>query len=133
MRRRRLPLPNGSHPAKGRSPLRPAPPPILASRRRPCPQAPPLQAASPASRTGLPCSLALATAGSLCRGPWSWLGHGEIVYPCIPDSDGEDEGGQASSSLAVSTRWISTAKLLQSELATLAQRREENRRGRPKL
>ncbi|RWW49831.1 hypothetical protein BHE74_00043958 [Ensete ventricosum] len=28
----------------------------------------------------------------------------EIVYPCIPDSDGEDEGGQASSSLAVSTR-----------------------------
>ncbi|RWV98776.1 hypothetical protein GW17_00038357 [Ensete ventricosum] len=27
----------------------------------------------------------------------------EIVYPCIPDPDGEDEGGQASSSLAVST------------------------------
>ncbi|RWV95585.1 hypothetical protein GW17_00041781 [Ensete ventricosum] len=24
----------------------------------------------------------------------------EIVYPCIPDPDGEDEGGQASSSLA---------------------------------
>ncbi|RWV77981.1 hypothetical protein GW17_00061120, partial [Ensete ventricosum] len=45
----------------------------------------------------------------------------EIVYPCIPYSDGEDEGGQASSSLAVSTRWISTAKLLQSDLATLAQ------------
>ncbi|RWW37812.1 hypothetical protein BHE74_00057023 [Ensete ventricosum] len=36
----------------------------------------------------------------------------EIVYPYIPDPDGEDEGGQASSSLAVSTRWISTAKLL---------------------
>ncbi|RWW35241.1 hypothetical protein BHE74_00059852 [Ensete ventricosum] len=34
----------------------------------------------------------------------------------------EDEGGQASSSLAVSTRWISTAKLLQFDLATLAQR-----------
>ncbi|RZS00470.1 hypothetical protein BHM03_00030156, partial [Ensete ventricosum] len=46
----------------------------------------------------------------------------EIIYPCIPDSDGEDEGGQASSSLAVSTRWISTAKLLQYDLATLAQR-----------
>ncbi|RZR73746.1 hypothetical protein BHM03_00027745, partial [Ensete ventricosum] len=26
----------------------------------------------------------------------------EIIYPCIPDPDGEDEGGQASSSLAVS-------------------------------
>ncbi|RZR91502.1 hypothetical protein BHM03_00019605 [Ensete ventricosum] len=35
----------------------------------------------------------------------------EIVYPCIPDSDGEDEGGQKSA-----------AKLLQSDLATLAQR-----------
>ncbi|RWV77300.1 hypothetical protein GW17_00061888, partial [Ensete ventricosum] len=46
----------------------------------------------------------------------------EIVYPCILDPDREDEGGQASSSLAVSTRWISTAKLLQSDLATLAQR-----------
>ncbi|RWV83253.1 hypothetical protein GW17_00055169 [Ensete ventricosum] len=39
------------------------------------------------------------------------------VYP-----DREDEGGQASSSLAISTRWISIAKLLQSDLATLAQR-----------
>ncbi|RWW35636.1 hypothetical protein BHE74_00059408, partial [Ensete ventricosum] len=46
----------------------------------------------------------------------------EIVYPCIPYPDGEDEGGQASSSLAVSTRWISTAKFLQSDLITLAQR-----------
>ncbi|RZR74885.1 hypothetical protein BHM03_00045515, partial [Ensete ventricosum] len=46
----------------------------------------------------------------------------EIVYPCIPDPDGEDEGDQVSSSLAVSTRWISAAKLLQSDLATLAQR-----------
>ncbi|RWW82830.1 hypothetical protein BHE74_00008678 [Ensete ventricosum] len=46
----------------------------------------------------------------------------EIVYPCIPDPDGEDEGGQASSSLAVSTLWISTTKLLQSDLATLAKR-----------
>ncbi|RWV80212.1 hypothetical protein GW17_00058553 [Ensete ventricosum] len=46
----------------------------------------------------------------------------EIVYPCIPDPDGEDERGQASSFLAVSTRWISAAKLLQSDLATLAQR-----------
>ncbi|RWW02441.1 hypothetical protein GW17_00034468 [Ensete ventricosum] len=46
----------------------------------------------------------------------------EIVYPCISDPDGEDEGGQASYSLAVSTRWISTAKLLQFDFATLAQR-----------
>ncbi|RRT35044.1 hypothetical protein B296_00030911 [Ensete ventricosum] len=46
----------------------------------------------------------------------------EIVYPCIPDPDGEDEGGQASSSLAVSTRWISAMKLLQSDLVTLTQR-----------
>ncbi|RWW06582.1 hypothetical protein GW17_00030080 [Ensete ventricosum] len=46
----------------------------------------------------------------------------EIIYPCIPDPDGEDKGGQASSSLTVSTRWISTAKLLQSDLATIAQR-----------
>ncbi|RRT33248.1 hypothetical protein B296_00054996 [Ensete ventricosum] len=42
----------------------------------------------------------------------------EIVYPCISDPDGEDEGGQTSSSLAVSTRWISAAKLLQSDLVT---------------
>ncbi|RRT64646.1 hypothetical protein B296_00006033, partial [Ensete ventricosum] len=46
----------------------------------------------------------------------------ETVYPCNPDSDGEDEGGQVSSSLAVSTRWISAAKFLQSDLATLASR-----------
>ncbi|RWW14397.1 hypothetical protein GW17_00021835 [Ensete ventricosum] len=46
----------------------------------------------------------------------------EIVYPCIPDSDGDDEGGQASSSLVVPTRWISAAELLQSDLTTLAQR-----------
>ncbi|RWV87785.1 hypothetical protein GW17_00050187 [Ensete ventricosum] len=46
----------------------------------------------------------------------------EIVYPCILDLDGEDERGQTSSSLAVSIRWISIAKLLQSDLATLAWR-----------
>ncbi|RWV76807.1 hypothetical protein GW17_00062471 [Ensete ventricosum] len=46
----------------------------------------------------------------------------EIIYPCIPDPDGEDKGGQASSSLAVSTQWIYAAKLLQSDLVTLAQR-----------
>ncbi|RZS20340.1 hypothetical protein BHM03_00052837 [Ensete ventricosum] len=46
----------------------------------------------------------------------------EIVYPCIPYPNGEDEGGQASSSLAESTRWISIAKLFQSGFATLAQR-----------
>ncbi|RWW69263.1 hypothetical protein BHE74_00023158 [Ensete ventricosum] len=46
----------------------------------------------------------------------------EIVYPYIPDPDGEDEEGQTFSSLAVSTQWISVARLLQSDLATLAQR-----------
>ncbi|RWW72669.1 hypothetical protein BHE74_00019515 [Ensete ventricosum] len=46
----------------------------------------------------------------------------EIIYPCIPDLDGEDEGGQASSSLAVSTRWIFAAELFQFDLTTLAQR-----------
>ncbi|RWV84297.1 hypothetical protein GW17_00054000, partial [Ensete ventricosum] len=46
----------------------------------------------------------------------------EIVYPYISDPNGEDEGGQASSSLAVSTRWISAVKLLQYDLTTLAQR-----------
>ncbi|RZR81107.1 hypothetical protein BHM03_00007267 [Ensete ventricosum] len=50
----------------------------------------------------------------------------EIVYPCIPNLDREDEGGQASSSLAESSYilvfQISVAKLLQSDLATLAQR-----------
>ncbi|RZS26404.1 hypothetical protein BHM03_00059738 [Ensete ventricosum] len=59
------------------------------------------------------------------RGPWSQPAAPcsqprEIVYPCIPDPNGEDEGGQASSSLAVSTRWISATKLLQFGLATLA-------------
>ncbi|RWV78666.1 hypothetical protein GW17_00060325, partial [Ensete ventricosum] len=83
-----------------------------------------------------------------CRGPWLRPGRGwpalhggwspllltaftaktEIVYLCIPDSDGENEGGQASSSLAISTRWISVAKFLQYDLATLVQRREENMR-----
>ncbi|RZS01392.1 hypothetical protein BHM03_00031239 [Ensete ventricosum] len=52
----------------------------------------------------------------------------EIVYLCISDPDGEDEGGQASSSLAVSTCWISAAKLLQSDLQLLRKGREENRR-----
>ncbi|RRT73066.1 hypothetical protein B296_00012187 [Ensete ventricosum] len=46
----------------------------------------------------------------------------EIVYPCTPDPDEEDEGGQVSSSLAISTRWISAAKLLQYDLATLVHR-----------
>ncbi|RZR86762.1 hypothetical protein BHM03_00014016 [Ensete ventricosum] len=77
----------------------------------------------------------LAMGGRPCMGAgcgWSPLLHAafaakhnknvEIVYPCIPDPDGEDEGGQASSSLAVSTLWISTTKLLQSDLATLAKR-----------
>ncbi|RWW61709.1 hypothetical protein BHE74_00031219 [Ensete ventricosum] len=70
------------------------------------------------------CMGALATAAHPLAGGQPPLQGGwpEIVYPCIPDPDGEDGGGQASSSLAVSTRWISAAKLLQSGLATLAQR-----------
>ncbi|RZS02366.1 hypothetical protein BHM03_00032417 [Ensete ventricosum] len=58
----------------------------------------------------------LAVIGRPCRGPGPWP---EIVYPCIPNPDTEDEGGQASSSLTVSTQWISVAKLLQSDLVTL--------------
>ncbi|RWW60580.1 hypothetical protein BHE74_00032411 [Ensete ventricosum] len=54
--------------------------------------------------------------------PTAGASHAEIVYPCIPYPNGEDEGGQASSTLAISIRWISVAKLLQSDLATLAQR-----------
>ncbi|RWW06866.1 hypothetical protein GW17_00029778 [Ensete ventricosum] len=55
---------------------------------------------------------------------WPWPQQAaplEIVYRCIPDPDGEGEGGQVSS-LAVSTRWIFAAKLLQFDLTTLAQR-----------
>ncbi|RWW62483.1 hypothetical protein BHE74_00030380 [Ensete ventricosum] len=59
--------------------------------------------------------------GDCCPDGWPPPCRWEIIYPCIPDPDGEDEGGQASSYLAVSTRWISAAKLLQSDLTTLAQ------------
>ncbi|RWW62985.1 hypothetical protein BHE74_00029866, partial [Ensete ventricosum] len=63
-------------------------------------------------------------------GDWPWLSAPLQPATTSPSSlyllqthpDGEDEGGQASSSLAVSTRWISAAKLLQSNLATLTQR-----------
>ncbi|RRT45837.1 hypothetical protein B296_00021021, partial [Ensete ventricosum] len=82
-------------------------PHLRTSCSRSCPQVPPLRTAAPASDVGLPYGLLPL----------------EIVYPCIPDSNGENDGGQASSSLAVSTRWISIAKLLQSDLATLAQRK----------
>ncbi|RWW56717.1 hypothetical protein BHE74_00036548 [Ensete ventricosum] len=84
----------------------------------------------------------LAVIGRPCRGPGPWpatligglavapflfphflycenAARTEIVYPCIPNPDTEDEGGQASSSLTVSTQWISVAKLLQSDLVTL--------------
>ncbi|RWW72146.1 hypothetical protein BHE74_00020064 [Ensete ventricosum] len=64
-----------------------------------------------------PCGLAVGGSPLLAG-----QGRSEIIYPCIPDPNGEDEGVQASSSLAVSTRWISAAKLLQSDIATLAQR-----------
>ncbi|RRT49879.1 hypothetical protein B296_00035804 [Ensete ventricosum] len=50
------------------------------------------------------------------------LGFDTTTGKPITDPDGEDEGGQASSSLAVSTRRISTTKFLQSDLATLTQR-----------
>ncbi|RRT38188.1 hypothetical protein B296_00055140 [Ensete ventricosum] len=84
-----------------------------------------------------PCGLATTRrpfAGGLGHSrppPCRWLGHGqsplqeawpEIVYPYIPYPNEEDEGGQASSSLTVSTRWISAVKFLQSDLTTLAQR-----------
>ncbi|RRT33145.1 hypothetical protein B296_00030862 [Ensete ventricosum] len=75
---------------------------------------------------GLGRSRLLLTTGLVVGGrPYMGAGRpssSEIVYPCIPNLDGEDKGGQASSSLAVFTRWISTAKLLQSDPATLAQR-----------
>ncbi|RZS26502.1 hypothetical protein BHM03_00059844, partial [Ensete ventricosum] len=93
---------------------------------------PPLQLAASASGAGLPCGLALAVGGRPCMGAscgWPPLllaaftaKTQEIVYLCIPYPDGEDEGGQASSSLAIYTRWISAAKLPQSDLTTLAQR-----------
>ncbi|RWW39794.1 hypothetical protein BHE74_00054838 [Ensete ventricosum] len=78
-----------------------------------------LQGLSGALREGSECPRA---AGTYCWEISAGASHAEIVYPYIPDPDGEDEGGQASSFLAVSTRWISAAKLLQSNLATLAQR-----------
>ncbi|RZS04241.1 hypothetical protein BHM03_00034548, partial [Ensete ventricosum] len=154
LRRRRLPFPTGSRPAKGRPPLRLAPLPQLAAglamggsplqvpRSRPplrascykrlspptgCPQ-PTVLAGDASARKRRPLRSPLASLSS-----WPWLQPAaplqgalvaawrEIVYPCIPDPDREDEGGQASS-LVVSTRWISVAKLLQSDLATLAQR-----------
>ncbi|RWV91838.1 hypothetical protein GW17_00045838 [Ensete ventricosum] len=53
------------------------------------------------------------------RSPFSPLGYSLYLsfYP-----DGEDEGGQVSSSLAISIRWIYAVKLPRSDLATLAQR-----------
>ncbi|RZR79143.1 hypothetical protein BHM03_00004775 [Ensete ventricosum] len=92
---------------------------------------PPLQATSSArrrlayghrARRRRPCGRLLPTFGSPCRKLAPCRGGREVVYPCILDPDREDRGGQASSSLAVSTRRISTAKLLQSDLVTLAQR-----------
>ncbi|RWV84430.1 hypothetical protein GW17_00053859, partial [Ensete ventricosum] len=170
-----------TRPAKGRPPLRPAPPPLAgapwvascglaaggwplqASRWWPSLAGAPLatapvswpQPAAPVPAGGRPLRAiapeggrplqvvgsphaggALAATGRPYRGGrgWTWLAAPlqgglsvagcslEIVYPCIPDPDREDEGGQASSSLTVSTRWISAAKLLQSDLATLVQR-----------
>ncbi|RWV77859.1 hypothetical protein GW17_00061258 [Ensete ventricosum] len=85
-----------------------------------CPQAPPLRAAVAGLGRGLVVGgRPYMGAG---RGWLPLLAPSEIVYPCILDPDGKDERGQASSSLAVSTRWISAVKFLQYDLATLAQR-----------
>ncbi|RWW36267.1 hypothetical protein BHE74_00058716 [Ensete ventricosum] len=58
-----------------------------------------------------------------CSRPPMQGGWPEIVYPCIPDPDEKmkEVKRPPPSSLVVSTRWISAAKLLQSDLATLAQ------------
>ncbi|RZS00952.1 hypothetical protein BHM03_00030741 [Ensete ventricosum] len=56
----------------------------------------------------------------------------EIVYPCIPDPDGEDEGGQVSSLAYLHDGSLQqNSSNLTSQL--LRRGREENRRGRPKL
>ncbi|RRT79182.1 hypothetical protein B296_00006138 [Ensete ventricosum] len=54
------------------------------------------------------------------HGGWPWLAAPPSRYLRSENVARTHEGGQASSSLAVSTRWISAAKLLQSDLATLA-------------
>ncbi|RWW07852.1 hypothetical protein GW17_00028746 [Ensete ventricosum] len=106
-------------------------------RRQPCPPA-----TAPAG--GCPCKGVLAVAARPLVGG---LGHSRLPLaanlavggrPCLGlamtgrpsfslfllrmHTDGEDEGGQVSFSVAVSTRWIFVAKLLQSDLATLAQK-----------
>ncbi|RWV91237.1 hypothetical protein GW17_00046485 [Ensete ventricosum] len=67
----------------------------------------------------------MAAGGRPCMGPWLWaatlasgLPTGRLYIPKILDPDGEDEEGQASSSLAISTRWMVAAILLQSQLKT---------------
>ncbi|RWV84461.1 hypothetical protein GW17_00053824 [Ensete ventricosum] len=56
----------------------------------------------------------------------------EIVYPCIPDPDREDEGGQVSSLAYLHDGSLQqNSSNLTSQL--LRRGREENRRGRPKL
>ncbi|RZS24609.1 hypothetical protein BHM03_00057700, partial [Ensete ventricosum] len=82
---------------------------------------------TPSARAAAPTIGTAAPAGAVALASGSPSGQ-EIVYLCIPDPDGKDEGRQTSSSLAVSNRWISAAKLLQSDLATLTRGREENRR-----
>ncbi|RWW47529.1 hypothetical protein BHE74_00046469, partial [Ensete ventricosum] len=108
LRKRWLPLPDGSHPAKGQPPLRPAPPPLLAAGlaaggsplRAPCirPRLRALRckracpwAAAPASGADLPYGLALAAADRPLAGD---LGRGLAVdgRPCI-------RAGRSSSSL----------------------------------
>ncbi|RRT43656.1 hypothetical protein B296_00042493 [Ensete ventricosum] len=56
-------------------------------------------------RVAAPCGVMPLRAAAPCGGTWPQPAAPlEIVYPCIPDPDGEDEVGHASSSLAVSTR-----------------------------
>ncbi|RZS23772.1 hypothetical protein BHM03_00056753, partial [Ensete ventricosum] len=102
-----------------------------------------LQAVVPAGGAGLPFGLALTTAsrplvgglgrgltvgGRPCMGSWPWLA---TPPRCLRYKNAtrmrrtilrDSISCQASSPLAVSIRWISSVKLLQSDLATLAQR-----------
>ncbi|RWW60057.1 hypothetical protein BHE74_00032974, partial [Ensete ventricosum] len=105
-------------------------PPMRAGRSRPCPRV-----ATPSGLLSLraiaPCRRALAATNRPYRGVgWPWPVaplQGSLAVAGCPlqlattNPDREDERGQASSSLAVSIRWISIAKLLQSDLATLAE------------
>ncbi|RWW36691.1 hypothetical protein BHE74_00058267, partial [Ensete ventricosum] len=118
---RALPMPAGAAPAS-----------VSHARGWPC-----LLAAAPARGfwpwPAAPLQGAWAAAGCPLQPAWPWVADPAWGLAVVGRSsssqfllrmhpDREDKGGQASSSLAVSARWISVAKLLQSDLATLAQR-----------